>query len=164
MNNIQKFDELVAVLLAHLYENFPRRTEIDAFEFLDIEFEHRSFLDDSEGFEEHTNKCLEADFFLDTVLWLIDSGFLYGKIQNEVAGFYTSKKCIDITLSPKGLELLKLVPSSLDVSQSLGEKLVDTINKGAKDAGSKLVSEALTKFASVNQIISLLSNVGVNSL
>lgn len=160
MNNIQKFDELVAMLLAHLYGTFPRRTEIDSFEFLNIEFEHSSFLDDNEGNEEYINKCQEADFLLDTALWLIDSGFLYGKIENEVALHYTSKKCIDITLSPKGLELLKLVPSSLEISQNLGDKLVDTINKGAKDAGSKLVSEALTKFGSVNQLVSIFNNLG----
>ncbi|MFM2607696.1 hypothetical protein AAFX30_08730 [Vibrio chagasii] len=160
MNNIQKFDELVAMLLAHLYENFPRRTEIDAFEFLGINYEHHSFLEDNEGYEEYANKCQEVDFLLDTALWLIDSGFLYGKIENEVAGFYTSKKCIDITLSPKGLELLKLVPNSLEVSQNLGDKLVDTINQGAKDAGSKLVSEALTKFGSVNQLMNLFGNLG----
>ena len=64
MSNIQKFDELVAMLLAHLYESFPRRTEIDAFEFLSIDFEHKSFLEDSEGIEGNQNKCLEADFFL----------------------------------------------------------------------------------------------------
>ncbi|MBF4249148.1 hypothetical protein EA004_29955, partial [Vibrio anguillarum] len=110
--------------------------------------------------EEYTSKCQDADFLLDTALWLIDSGFLYGKIENEVGVFYTSKKCIEITLSPKGLELLKLVPSSLEVSQNLGDKLVDTINQGAKDAGSKLVSEALTKFGSVNQLMSLFGNLG----
>ncbi|CAH6795036.1 Serine phosphatase RsbU, regulator of sigma subunit [Vibrio chagasii] len=63
MNNIQKFDELVAMLLAHLYENFPRRTEIDAFEFLGINYVHHSFLEDNEGYEEYANKCQEVDFF-----------------------------------------------------------------------------------------------------
>ena len=59
-----------------------------------------------------------------------------------------------ITLSMKGLQLLKSVPDSLDSSESLGEQLLSVVNSGAKDSAAQLISRAL----SYDNLISQVSN------
>ncbi|MGR2990758.1 hypothetical protein [Vibrio vulnificus] len=161
MNNIEKFDKLVAELFANLYENFPRKVEIDIFEFLGIEYRHIGLGDNptQEELTSYNSDCSEADFVLDTISWLIQSGFVYGHVENSGGMFSTTKRGLDLTLTPKGLELLKLIPASVNTKESLGDKLVSTLESGAKDAGGKLVSEALTKFGSVGQLLKTIGEL-----
>ncbi|EKF9663318.1 hypothetical protein O1C66_003600 [Vibrio cholerae] len=151
MNNIDKFDEVVARLFADLYKSFPRKVEVNAFKFLGLP-EINIRLDENLSEQQEAN-CVEADFVLDTIYWLIKSGFVYGEVEYDDNFLSITKRGYDLTLTPKGLELLKLVPESIDSNESLGDKLICVLENGAKDAGGRLVSEALTKIGSFGQLI-----------
>lgn len=77
-------------------------------------------------------------FALNSVRWLADSGYL-------LAGQFREPFFVDdVTLSAKGLELLKCVPSSVDPSASFGDELRTMARSSGQDAMSGLVSTALT--------------------
>ena len=60
-----------------------------------------------------------------------------------------------MTLSLKGLQLLKSVPSSVESNESLGEQLKVAVKRGSKDYAANLVRDAL----SANNVMNLLSGV-----
>lgn len=91
----------------------------------------------------------DIDLYIDTIKWLIDTGYILGHINHV----HDTK----LTLSHKGLELLKSVPSSVDSSQTLGEQLQGAIKSGAKDYAASLVSKALSSSNLVSQIGNLFS-------
>jgi len=161
MSNIDNFNTTVAQIFSLLYERFPSRIDLDGYEHLGYEYNPINDLVGDDNPSKTQKESEEVQFVIDTVAWLIESGFIYGAVDTQAKGYANNpRKCINLTLSPKGLELLKVVPSSVNKSESLGEALRETMRKGAKDAGGKLISEALSNFSSISQLVSLLSSAG----
>lgn len=133
-NNIKKFDKLVALIFADLYKNFPVRSHVDIYHVFDCKEQGRT---DDEGVWREPSDLSEEDcqFYCDTIKWLIDTGYVIGTIEHHNSS--------NITLSIKGLQLLKSVPNSLDSSDTLGEQLLSVLKDGAKDAAGQLISTAL---------------------
>ncbi|MBY5939045.1 MULTISPECIES: hypothetical protein [Marinobacter] len=143
--NITRFNQAVGMTLAVLYEEFPKRITLRVGRVLGLEVnEEDDPLDgspiralDNAGNEFQVTYS-ELDFALNTVRWLADSGYL-------LAGQFRGPFFVDdVTLSAKGLELLKCVPSSVDPSASFGDELRTMARSSGQDAMSGLVSTALT--------------------
>lgn len=127
--NIDDFNTMAGLILAHLYDTFPRRIPLDEREFV---FSDGTAPDWAEAyFESHT-------LYANSVTWLRDAGYIWMKTENEREGYFR-----DCVLSPKGLEALKAMPTSLS-GQSLGDSLITAVQAGARDTLKGLVSELVT--------------------
>jgi len=147
-DNIKKFDRLVASILADLYQKFPVHTHVCVYELFDCapgRLEHGVWIE-SENLSKE-----DQEFYYYTIKWLIDTGYVIGTIKHHNDS--------DITLSLKGLELLKSVPSSVDGSESIGQQLVVALKAGAKDSAANLVSKALSSNNLISQLGDLFSSV-----
>ncbi|ENP8319890.1 hypothetical protein ACEH85_004190 [Vibrio vulnificus] len=143
-NNIQKFDRIVALIFAELYRKFPVRSSVCVYTLFDCK--ESGYWNEGIWYEPEDFANSDREFYVHTVKWLIDSGYVIGTIEHHNNS--------NITLSMKGLQLLKSVPNSLDSSVSLGEQLLSVVNSGAKDSAAQLISRAL----SYDNIISQVSN------
>lgn len=130
-SNIERFDEITGQVLGALYERFP--------------VPHRLLIADfvQEGYSMNDHLGIEVPndagkFFLASVTWLADSGYLKYREQAHGMGFLES------VLTAKGLEVLKATPASLQTGPSLGEKLVDASKGGAKEVLRGVVGEVLS--------------------
>ncbi|TMX70626.1 hypothetical protein [Vibrio rotiferianus] len=131
--NIKEFDRVVAFILSELYQKFPVRTHVSIYEVFDCP---SGKITDYEWVESEELKQSDQEFYYFTVQWLLDTGYVIGTINH-----YNDSK---ITLSMKGLELLKSVPSSVDSSESIGDQLVSAFKSGAKDSAANIISKALS--------------------
>lgn len=142
--NIDKFDVLVARIFEALYREFPNKVVLQPTELLDCD--EQPYYNEAGYFVSPLTDD-ESDFLYYTVSWLHESGYLLGSIH----GAWDSK----VTLSLKGLQLLKSVPNSVESNSSLGEQLKEAIGNGAKDHAATLIKEALT----MNNLMSIISSV-----
>ncbi|WP_421902209.1 hypothetical protein [Maridesulfovibrio sp.] len=127
--NIDLFNQYTAEIFAELYEYFPvPRTMIGS---------------RIAGF---TNEdCNDSGVFPDeayvasaTLEWLWQAGYVS-------ASGYSRYMLHSAVLSPKGLELMKLMPSSLESETSVGDKLLALSKSGAGEASKALVRVAMTE-------------------
>ncbi|TAN64765.1 MAG: hypothetical protein EPN20_08015 [Magnetospirillum sp.] len=111
-----------------LYEAFPCRIGLDAHVISGVAESEDDFLNMPRG----------VDICRECIWWLEQAGFIWfsDKVQ---AG------AIQAVLTPKGLEVLKLVPSSLEAQTSVGDTLVSLAKGGSVEAGKGLISLALTE-------------------
>ncbi|KWH65156.1 hypothetical protein [Burkholderia anthina] len=133
-SNIEKFDLLVAQLLADLYERFPIEAGISASNYgIDVDGLFG-------GFDGTVDRDVmeELDFFCSTVRWLKRAGYVDYSSEADSGAFGA------VVLTPKALEILKATPTSLQASQALGDYLVDSVRSGASDAVKQGVTAALT--------------------
>ncbi|WP_155633930.1 hypothetical protein [Burkholderia cepacia] len=141
MENIEKFDNLVARIFAYLYQQFPVKISLVPREF---GIEDSEIVPGAGGLGQivHKNEA-EVQFFYDTVEWLHSAGYIH-MLDNGRGrpGRYAA-------LSSKGLEVLKATPASLTQDKSLGEYLASNVKSGAADAVKKGVSMALSMGASL---------------
>lgn len=130
ISNIETFNRSVGLLFGKLYETFPKRVQL-GFNDLAIEM----FDDDDNGNEVYFEKLA---IFSETVSWLEQAGYIWAdKIDNYDA--------YGIVLSPKGLEVMKVVPGTLS-GKSIGEELSKIVKSGAKETAKTVVS-GLVSFA-----------------
>ncbi|HGX8811798.1 TPA: hypothetical protein ACJINV_005080, partial [Escherichia coli] len=83
--NIERFNEIVGEIFGRLYESFPVKIDIKAVDIV---------------------RQNELTFFLDTVDWLKNSGYLIG--ARSSGGIHNA------VLTAKGLEVLNATPGSLE--------------------------------------------------
>ncbi len=128
-SNIQRFDELTGQILGRLYESFPLPSPMLAAAFIGP---------DNAPMPGCPFGCKfpQADFFEATMLWLLASGYLSATQDNPSCNF---RRCV---LTPKGLEVLRLVPESLQAP--LGAQLADAARSQAAPMLSALVVQVLS--------------------
>ncbi|AWH87899.1 hypothetical protein [Limnobaculum parvum] len=130
--NIDRFNEIVGVILGLLYESFPLKTDLMAVDVVGKETE-------TNYFSEHDSEVIltvsddDAIFYLDTIDWLKESGYLTGQRSSD--GIH------NVVLTAKGLEVLNATPESLGLP--LGVKIVNSVKSEGKEALRSLVSQAL---------------------
>lgn len=129
--NIERFDELTGQILATLYRSFPVPTHLLPADFVDNPSEYK------EAAQAEVASA-EASFFIATVEWLRMAGYLSANAQDGHS--HIVRNCV---LMPKGLEVLKVKPSNLNSSDSLGEQLVAATQQGGRDAVRKAVGDVL---------------------
>ena len=125
-SNIKKFNEITGITLASLYESFPIK---------------KTFIVESlfpETIPDPFDAPLinhDAIFVTETISWLVEHGYISANIQY---GYSFS----DAVLTAKGLELLKLIPNSLELS--FGDQLAEAAKSGIKDTIVSVTSSVLT--------------------
>lgn len=111
VSNIELFNGVIGKLFALLYAKFPYYAEID-FRTLAIDLVDKDDIDSA--FE-------IGDFTEAAVRWLAEAGYIWLK-QPQTLGAGEKHTA---TLSPKGFEVLKQIPESIDSKKTLGEKITD---------------------------------------
>lgn len=132
-SNIEKFDLLVAELLATLYERFPVTAGITA---SDRGINAENMFRGDGTIDQDIAAALE--FFCNTVRWLKRAGYIDYDRELDSGTFS------ELVLTAKALEILKATPSSLTGKQTLGSYLVDSARNGATEALKQGVTTALS--------------------
>jgi hypothetical protein len=133
--NIQRFNELTGLILAHLYEHFPTPVGLEPSMFGFQPPEPRPA--GPAGMLMVPEQTADEVFFVSTASWLADAGYISSKGKGY--GYYLP----DARLTAKGLEVLNAFPAPLTVGPTLGEKMLDASKSGAKVVLSGAVTEAL---------------------
>lgn len=131
--NIQRFNEYTGAILASLYEHFPVRKSLLPRNFIEGGAAAVMVPDDHLG----ERQSDEAVFFMATVQWLVDAGYVQCK---KAFHDYAA----DATLTAKALEALNALPDSLSGKQSLGERLVGAVKDGGKQLLRTVAQEAIS--------------------
>ncbi|MBR8032321.1 hypothetical protein P4G95_14490 [Burkholderia vietnamiensis] len=137
-SNIEKFDLLVAELLANLYERFPVATGVAASDYGVNSADYFRF-DSSVD----PDIARELDFFSDTLRWLQRADYIHYARETDGGTFS------GVVLTAKALEILKGTPQSLRASKPLGDYLVESARSGATDALKQGVTAALSAGAAM---------------
>lgn len=147
-NNIGKFNYYVGVIFAKLYSSFPCRSRIEYLEIIgasecpettDMEGRWTGLYIRDGELENLSN---EFEFLHETLQWLHETGYLVGTVGLSHGGRYAT-----VTLSPKGLEILKIVPSSITPElsgKSIADELSEALEASAKEKISEVAGKALS--------------------
>lgn len=127
---MELFDSCVAVVFARLYEHFPER--------IDFEFPGDMPISLVEESDSAVDVWVKFGVFEATVKWLHQAGYIW-------ADRITSQGALQVVLSPKALEVLKVPQSLSKKKEPLGQFLTSAVKAGAKAAIQKGVSAALTE-------------------
>lgn len=130
---MEKFNKLVGLVFGRLYEEFPVPLDVRPEAFLDLVIDET---DDEGAFN-------FPEYFASTIKWLEASGYIW--IDQDKSTL--SGRAYDIVLSETGLESLRRVPTSLEGSASLGERLSNFSKSKATEAVGTLISLAITTAA-----------------
>lgn len=128
-SNIERFDDFTGQILGRLYERFPIPTRVAAMDYLDcgpIQLAQNEYAFTGE----------DAEIFTATAQWLVIAGYIHSEGQQKS---YLSKA----VLTAKGLELLKMTPSSVKGGRSFGERLISGAKDESRSAFRAVVSELL---------------------
>lgn len=144
MTNIERFNVLVGVIFAKLYETFPVPVELSVQNFAEQLVDDDELIDKGEYM-----KGGYVKFFTSTVSWLSNHGYL---MKGSTLSGGTVRDCV---LTASTLEILNAMPDNLQVKgPSLGDQLIsatkDSVKDKVKDLGGELLSKAVvfgTRFA-----------------
>ncbi|WP_278620822.1 hypothetical protein [Ectopseudomonas oleovorans] len=147
-NNIEKFNYLVGVIFASLYRSFPCRVRIEYLEIIGAS-QCPETIDEAGNWTgiyikdgELKNLTEELEFLHETLQWLYETGYLIGSVGLSHGGRYAT-----VTLSPKGLEILKIVPNSISPEssgKSIADELSEALNASAKEQVGEIAGKALS--------------------
>ncbi|AMF97726.1 hypothetical protein AL538_08335 [Vibrio harveyi] len=134
MKNIEMFNLVVAEVTGLCYEHFPQRIDVTSHtvaekiaNYYDIDE------DDAEAVSDFIYVSTEmAD---STVNWLQQAGYLWVEGQSDYS-FY------GVTLTPKALELMNMVPDSLE--ETIGSKLVSSAKAISKQTAMSAAGSLLS--------------------
>ena len=129
-SNIQQFDELTGCILGQRYEYFSLPFALPAAKFIG---DDKVNLCNPQGVLMPSS---EEKLFVSTMRWLACSGYLTHDKPGNSPDF---PNCV---LTPKGLEVLRLVPECLPAP--LGARLADAARTQAAPMLSALVVQALS--------------------
>lgn len=144
MNNIDRFNYFVGLIFGRLQREFPQKVRAYSPEILGA-----TACDDADALGNWKGICMrdsqridlneELEFLWSTLTWLKETGYLIGTVEPTPRG-----RVATVTLSPKALEVLKAVPSTLEGKETLGEQLEGALNAAAKDKISEIAGKGLT--------------------
>lgn len=146
-NNQDKFNYYVGCIFAKLQDTFPRRTVIDMISMAGAKqceetFEHGRNTGKYRRDGEIVDLRDELDFIYETVHWLFQTGYLIGTVGTTELG-----RNIFVTLSPMALEVLKIVPESIDstpAAESFGARISQAVKAAATKQIGDIASQALS--------------------
>ncbi|WP_133684235.1 hypothetical protein [Paludibacterium purpuratum] len=147
-NNFDKFNYYVGCVFAILQDEFPCRHRIDFVKLIGCEQCPETYNEIGiwtgiylcDGEIQDVRK--ELDLAYETVHWLFETQYLIGTVGATNRGINAF-----VTLSPKALEILKIVPAAIDYKspgKSIGQELSEAVKSAAKSQVSDLASQALS--------------------
>lgn len=143
----EQFNYYVGIIFAELLETFPIRHTFDMLKLAGAEACDETYeagrwtgiyLRDGNKLDLKD----ELDFIFHTALWLHETGYLIGYVGQMTAG-----RKIHVTLSVKALELLKAVPSSVNVDglpRTFGDEILSAVKSATKKKVADAASQALS--------------------
>jgi len=147
-NNIEKFNYYVGCVFAILQNQFPCRVNLNFVEIVGCEKcpETISGAGRCTGLYLFNGKIQdmksELNFVYETVKWLYETEYLIGSVETMQLG-----RNAFVTLSPKALEILKTIPSSVESKgNSIGQELSDAFKSAAKEQVANVAGKALSYF------------------
>lgn len=140
-----KFNYYVGEIFAVLLDTFPRRTKLDMVKLIGAEACDRTYdkgrwtgIYKRNG--EYEDVREDLDVVYETAHWLTENGFLNGQVSNTQIG-----KCAFVTLSPKTLEVFKMMPEAVTASgATLGQEIAAAAKSAAKAKLAEFAGKALT--------------------
>ncbi len=141
-SNIERFDEITGKIFAHLYQSFPvpvflgtQLVGITISSTVTMPYSGAPYggIHDLDEAERET-----VNFFVHSAKWLAKAGYIDILIIGQT-------DFIDVTLTAKGLEVLKATPKSLENSETLGQQLVTAAKGGFADQLRDLTSSVLKR-------------------
>lgn len=134
MRNIDVFNEFVAVILAQLYESFPVKEDLDVRTISGHTDENEfGIICAPDGRESK-----EAQVAYSTIEWLVDTGYIRADKPRPYRAF---RGCV---LTAEGLKLLHATPESVQVKETVGDKLVRLVREGTPELARDAVKALLT--------------------
>lgn len=141
-SNIERFDEITGKIFAHLYQSFPVPTRLGT-QLVGVSVSSMVTIPHSgpayggiHDLDEAERKTV--DFFVHSAKWLAKAGYIDILLIGQT-------EFLDVTLTAKGLEVLKATPKSLENSESLGQQLVTAAKGGFADQLRDLTSSVLKR-------------------
>lgn len=135
MRNIDNFDEVVGIVFARLYANFPVPDEFSSGDIVNLM--KRPEGDGVDDFED--GFAILTDVIPATVSWLEEEGFIRFKNNSTLA----EKSWREVRLTSKALSALKSTPGSIEPEVTIGER----ISAAAREGGGEVLR------AGVNQLL-----------
>jgi hypothetical protein len=129
LSNIDLFNGIVGKIFSILYQNFPQEVEIDL----------GNFLEDFISADDYDGAFEMPQVTKSTLLWLDKAGYIWLTRPKYYGAAYSA------VLSPKGLEVLKSIPKSIDPSKTLGEKIVEFSKGKFNEALNQTIKIAITE-------------------
>lgn len=126
--NIEIFDAQVAIVLALLYDNFPKSIEFDC-----VYLESKT-VDKRITAEEHREFCR------DTILFLEENEFI--SIQSKAINRNVFS---GIKLTMHGLQVLKQTPKSISNEPAVGETISSMVKEGLMTSAIGLINSTVMK-------------------
>ncbi|WP_423840410.1 hypothetical protein ONE56_06030 [Vibrio mytili] len=157
MRNIDIFESYSALLLAHLYEHFPLRVNINAYELameIDEELwsESKKPLEHAPFIQKYIRHKSPVGLAKPTIQWLKLAGLIDYESEND-------SEFRNMVLTPKGLESIKVDPSVesklLKAAESI---LVDATKETAQKELKEVFSEIISWCA--RNVPSLINSIG----
>jgi hypothetical protein len=122
MPNMDEFNRITVLVLGKLYEAFPQAVR------LEVEDVH-------DGPDENDVKN-----FSYTVEFLASENYIKFQEASDEGRFF-----VEVTLTMKGLTVLRSVPDSLDAKETLGNRFAGFLKNGAKDVSKELLKGAVNQ-------------------
>lgn len=130
--NIEIFDMQVTLILSMAYEVFPKSLQVNC-----AKLEDKMKMADEKyrvSEEEHSLYCN------DTMSFLEDNELIKKRART------VDDKYIGVTLTLKGLKLLKQQPQSISDEPTIGDTISDKIKDGIFDSAVSIMNGAIMKF------------------
>lgn len=134
MTNLEIFNIAVGEIFGECYREFPVKINISCTEIAMAVAER---YDEEEIMERDDLIKKETKVVFDAVDWLVKSGYLW------ISDGDSSLKYYGVTLTPKGLEVLNSIPSSLQQKETIGQILSRGIKSLSKEAITETVKIGL---------------------
>lgn len=135
MNNMEIFNIAVAEVFGQCFANFPMGINFDCVE---IAIQISMLLSESEIHARSDIVEREANIVYATIKWLEEAGYIWINSRDLSHSFY------GVILAPKGLEVLNVVPDSLNKSVNAG----NVLSRGIKEVGMKTAKDLTTTLLS----------------
>jgi len=123
MPNMDEFNRITVLVLGKLYEAFPQAVRLNVEDVHDAPNEN------------------DVRNFSYTVEFLASENYIKFQAASDEGLFF-----VEVTLTMKGLTVLRSVPDSLDAKETLGNRFAGFLKNGAKDVSKELLKGAVNQF------------------
>ena len=127
LKNIDLFNASAALIFAELYSNIPVPITLNY-----QNLSSRLFLND-----ETISQEKNIEVFINTVTWLRKSGYIWLDAEGELDVY-------GALLSPKGLEVLTIIPQSSNNGETIGDQLSSSETNNTHEDRATLVKIAIS--------------------
>lgn len=127
LKNIDLFNASAALIFAELYSNIPVPITLNYQNLSSRVFSNKKTISQEKNIE----------VFINTVTWLRKSGYIWLDAESELDVY-------GALLSPKGLEVLTIIPESSNNGETIGDELSSPETNNKDEYRATLVKIAIT--------------------